>query len=98
MGERITVLKRDGNWWTGKIGDRTGTFPNNYVQKIDNVNFENNKNCFFLFYFLKPLQEAAIAIAPFHTKDEGRLSFDKGQMIFIRKKGDKGWYQGEVRV
>jgi len=36
-GERITVLKRDGDWWTGKIGDRTGTFPNNYVQNIENV-------------------------------------------------------------
>lgn len=55
MGERIIVLKRDGDWWTGKIGDRTGTFPNNYVQKIDNVNFQK-KNFFFfvliiLFFF-----------------------------------------------
>jgi hypothetical protein len=80
IGERIIVLKREGDWWTGKIGDRTGTFPNNYVQKIDN-----------------PLQETAVAIAPFHTNDEGRLSFDQGQMIYIRKKGDKGWYQGEIR-
>ncbi|CAF2785369.1 unnamed protein product, partial [Rotaria sp. Silwood2] len=30
--ERIIVLKREGDWWTGKIGDRIGTFPNNYVQ------------------------------------------------------------------
>jgi hypothetical protein len=36
-GDRIMVLKRDGEWWTGQIGDRTGTFPNNYVQKIDTV-------------------------------------------------------------
>lgn len=34
IGEHITVIKRDGDWWTGRIGDRTGTFPNNYVQKI----------------------------------------------------------------
>ncbi len=51
-GERIIVLKRDGDWWTGKIGDRTGTFPNNYVQKIDNVNFDEKKNQTFLFDFL----------------------------------------------
>ena len=35
VGERIIVLKYDGDWWTGQIGDRTGLFPNNYVQKID---------------------------------------------------------------
>ncbi|CAF1069901.1 unnamed protein product [Adineta steineri] len=80
INERIIVLKREGEWWTGKIGDRIGTFPNNYVQKVDN-----------------PLQETATAIAPFHTNDEGRLSFEQGQIIYIRKKGDKGWYQGEIR-
>ena len=48
--------------------------------------------------FLKPLLETAIAIAPFQTNEEGRLSFDQGQIIYIRKKGDKGWYQGEIRV
>jgi hypothetical protein len=37
VGERIIVIKRDGDWWTGQIGDRTGTFPYNYVQKIENV-------------------------------------------------------------
>ena len=42
VGERIIVLKRDGNWWTGKIGDRTGTFPNNYVQRVDNVSSNRN--------------------------------------------------------
>ncbi|CAF0882259.1 unnamed protein product [Rotaria sordida] len=79
-GERIIVLKREGDWWTGKVGDRTGTFPNNYVQKVET-----------------PLLETAIAIAPFQTQDEGRLPFGIGQLIYIRKKGDKGWYQGEIR-
>ena len=44
------------------------------------------------------LQETAMATAPFYTADDGRLSFDRGQLIYIRKKGDKGWYQGEIRV
>ncbi|CAF5034367.1 unnamed protein product, partial [Rotaria socialis] len=78
---RIVVLQRDGDWWTGKIGDRTGTFPNNYVQKVG-----------------ASQQEVAVAIAPFHTNEEGRLSFDQGQLIYVTKKGDKGWYQGEIRV
>lgn len=37
VGDRITVIKRDGDWWTGCIGDRVGTFPNNYVQKIEPI-------------------------------------------------------------
>ncbi|UJR27176.1 hypothetical protein I4U23_008472 [Adineta vaga] len=65
VGEHIIVLKRDGDWWTGQIGERTGTFPNNYVQKIGNI------------------EEIAIAI---------------DQTIFITKKDDNGWYQGEVRL
>lgn len=31
-GEYIVVTKKDGDWWTGTIGDRTGVFPSNYVQ------------------------------------------------------------------
>ncbi|CAB3252222.1 unnamed protein product [Arctia plantaginis] len=32
-GERIEVIRRDGDWWTGRIGIRTGIFPSNYVTK-----------------------------------------------------------------
>lgn len=32
VGERILVIKKDGDWWTGMIGNRTGIFPSNYVQ------------------------------------------------------------------
>lgn len=31
--EIIKVIKKEGDWWTGVIGDRTGIFPSNYVQK-----------------------------------------------------------------
>lgn len=30
------VIKKDGDWWTGVIGNRTGIFPANYVQPTDN--------------------------------------------------------------
>lgn len=33
-GEYITVIKKDGDWWTGQIGTRTGIFPSNYVQEV----------------------------------------------------------------
>lgn len=31
-GEQIRVIKKEGDWWTGVIGNRTGIFPSNYVQ------------------------------------------------------------------
>lgn len=34
-GEIIIVVKKDGDWWTGKVGDNVGIFPSNYVQKYD---------------------------------------------------------------
>ncbi|KAJ6261288.1 hypothetical protein Dda_3957 [Drechslerella dactyloides] len=36
-GEIITIIKRTdskNDWWTGKIGDRTGIFPSNYVEAV----------------------------------------------------------------
>lgn len=35
QGETITVIKKDGDWWTGTIDDRSGLFPSNYVQKVE---------------------------------------------------------------
>ncbi|XP_075153017.1 dynamin associated protein 160 isoform X2 [Haematobia irritans] len=34
-GEMVMVIKKEGDWWTGTIGNRTGMFPSNYVQKAD---------------------------------------------------------------
>ena len=31
-GEEIEVLKKEGDWWSGRIGSRVGTFPFNYVK------------------------------------------------------------------
>lgn len=31
----VTVIKKDGDWWTGTIGTRSGVFPSNYVQKAE---------------------------------------------------------------
>lgn len=36
-GEVVTVLKKDGDWWTGKLKNNVGIFPSNYVQKLDVV-------------------------------------------------------------
>ena len=34
-GEVITVTKKEADWWTGYIGDRTGIFPANYVTEYE---------------------------------------------------------------
>ncbi|KAJ8965768.1 hypothetical protein NQ314_003909 [Rhamnusium bicolor] len=41
-GEVIAVLKKEGDWWTGKIGNSVGIFPSNYVQKVDLSSSTNN--------------------------------------------------------
>lgn len=32
QGDVITVTKKEGDWWTGTVGGRTGVFPSNYVK------------------------------------------------------------------
>ncbi|XP_050307151.1 intersectin-1 isoform X3 [Anthonomus grandis grandis] len=34
-GDIIAVVKKEGDWWTGKLNDNVGIFPSNYVQKVD---------------------------------------------------------------
>lgn len=43
-GDVITVLKKEGDWWTGKLKDVVGIFPSNYVQKYEGV-------CIIYYYF-----------------------------------------------
>ena len=40
-GEIILVTKAQRDWWIGSIGERTGTFPANYVVEVeDEVSFK----------------------------------------------------------
>ena len=36
-GEQVKVTKKESEWWTGQIGDRTGMFPFNYVELAGGV-------------------------------------------------------------
>lgn len=38
VGEVIYVIKKEGDWWTGVIGNNTGMFPANYVQIFSDNN------------------------------------------------------------
>lgn len=35
QGDLILVTKKDGDWWTGTVGDKSGVFPSNYVRLKD---------------------------------------------------------------
>ena len=51
QGDYITITKKDADWWTGSIGDRTGIFPANYVKKVDTPQVFA-VNCYSLYYIL----------------------------------------------
>ncbi|CAH1112689.1 unnamed protein product [Psylliodes chrysocephalus] len=84
-GEVIGVVKKDGDWWTGKLNGAVGIFPSNYVQKVDVV--VKTK---------KP--EIASVIAPYQSTSPEQLSLARGQLIMIRKKTDSGWWEGELQA
>ncbi|CAH0548139.1 unnamed protein product [Brassicogethes aeneus] len=84
-GEMIAVVKKDGDWWTGKLGNSVGIFPSNYVQKVD-VIMKSKK------------PEIAQVIAPYQATSTEQLSLARGQLIMIRKKTDSGWWEGELQA
>ncbi|EPY74940.1 intersectin-2 [Camelus ferus] len=81
-GEEILVTQKDGEWWTGSIGDRTGIFPSNYVKPKDQESFgsasksgTSNK---------KP--EIAQVTSAYVASGSEQLSLAPGQLILILKK------------
>ncbi|XP_016064438.1 PREDICTED: intersectin-2 isoform X1 [Miniopterus natalensis] len=93
-GEEILVTQKDGEWWTGSIGDRTGIFPSNYVKPKDHESFgsaiksgTSNK---------KP--EIAQVTSAYAASGSEQLSLAPGQLILILKKNTSGWWQGELQA
>ncbi|CAG4980589.1 unnamed protein product [Parnassius apollo] len=70
-GERIEVLRRDGDWWTGRIGTRSGIFPSNYVTK-DTIT-SGNEPISTIPEAAEPLPEAE-AVFPTSTASEAPVA------------------------
>ncbi|XP_025267864.1 intersectin-1 isoform X9 [Camponotus floridanus] len=87
QGEVILVIKKEGDWWTGCVGDKTGIFPSNYVEKCDAPNQRGGR---------KP--EIVQVIAPYQATSAEQLDLQRGQLIMIRKKTDSGWWEGELQA
>lgn len=64
MGEHIKVIKKDGDWWTGSVGNRIGIFPSNYVQPATGSDYnENTQNgsTAYVTEIIEPKQMQSIA-------------------------------------
>jgi len=35
QGDIVMVTRKEGDWWTGMVGGKTGVFPSNYVKPRD---------------------------------------------------------------
>ncbi|XP_041043901.1 intersectin-2-like isoform X2 [Carcharodon carcharias] len=93
-GEIVLVTKKEGEWWTGIIEDRTGVFPSNYVKPKDPEGSSSSGRAGTL---NKKPEIAQVAIAYTATGTE-QLSLTPGQLILILKKNASGWWQGELQA
>ncbi|XP_067344723.1 intersectin-2b isoform X2 [Channa argus] len=88
-GDVILVTKREGEWWNGSIGDRTGLFPSNYVKpKESDTSSTSGKK--------KP--EIAKVVRPYSSTGPEQLDLEIGQLILILSKNVSGWWLGELQA
>ncbi|GIY06586.1 intersectin-1 [Caerostris darwini] len=108
VGETILVTKKEGDWWTGTIGNKTGIFPSNYVQKAEgqgsvSSEYETKNDVSFQSMSIEGAKgfrrgEIVTVLAPYKATGPEQISLEKGQLIQVRKKTPNGWWEGEVQV
>uniref|UniRef100_A0A673C6P2 Intersectin 2b n=1 Tax=Sphaeramia orbicularis TaxID=375764 RepID=A0A673C6P2_9TELE len=88
-GDVILVAKKDGEWWNGSIGDRTGVFPSNYVKpkEADTSSMSGKK---------KP--EIAQVIRAHSSTGPEQLHLEPNQLILVLGKNPSGWWLGELQA
>merc|ERR1739842_291290 len=64
-GEQVKVTKKESEWWTGRIGDRTGMFPYNYVE-LDASDAP---------------EEVYVAVFDYQSEEPGDLCFSAGEQV-----------------
>ncbi|XP_060090296.1 intersectin-1 isoform X1 [Heteronotia binoei] len=94
QGDLILVTKKDGDWWTGTLGEKSGVFPSNYVRLKDSeVPGTTGKTG-----SLGKKPEIAQVIASYTATGPEQLTLAPGQLILIRKKNPGGWWEGELQA
>lgn len=94
QGDVILVTKKDGDWWTGTVGDKTGVFPSNYVRLKD----AEGSGAAGKTGSLGKKPEIAQVIASYTATGPEQLTLAPGQLILIRKKNPGGWWEGELQA
>uniref|UniRef100_A0A8B9H6W5 Intersectin 2a n=1 Tax=Astyanax mexicanus TaxID=7994 RepID=A0A8B9H6W5_ASTMX len=87
----VLVTEKEGEWWRGSIGDKSGLFPSNYVKPKDSDVCLNRCSV-----HKKP--EIAQVIAACITTTPEQLSLTTGQLILILHKNSCGWWLGELQA
>ncbi|XP_041351403.1 intersectin-1-like isoform X5 [Gigantopelta aegis] len=86
-GDMILVTKTDEPWWTGTLGNQTGIFPGSYVKSVE---IQPDQK-------MSKKTEIATVIAPYQATGTGQLSLELGNLIQIRQKSPRGWWEGELQ-
>uniref|UniRef100_A0A668AHH9 Intersectin 2b n=1 Tax=Myripristis murdjan TaxID=586833 RepID=A0A668AHH9_9TELE len=91
-GDVILVSQKEGEWWNGSIGDRTGLFPSNYVKpKETDVRRTSSITG-------KKKPEIAQVTSSYSSTGAEQLNLAPGQLILILSKNTSGWWLGELQA
>lgn len=96
QGDIVMVTRKEGDWWTGMVGGKTGVFPSNYVKPRDSASESLGPAGKTGSLGKKP--EIAQVIAPYSATGAEQLTLAPGQLILIRKKNPGGWWEGELQA
>ncbi|TMS04595.1 Intersectin-1 [Larimichthys crocea] len=96
QGDVVMVTRKEGDWWTGMVGGKTGVFPSNYVKPRDSASESLGPAGKTGSLGKKP--EIAQVIAPYSATGAEQLTLAPGQLILIRKKNPGGWWEGELQA
>uniref|UniRef100_A0A3Q3WIF9 Intersectin-1 n=1 Tax=Mola mola TaxID=94237 RepID=A0A3Q3WIF9_MOLML len=96
QGDIVVVTRKEGDWWTGMVGGKTGVFPSNYVKPRDSTSEPLGPAGKMGSLGKKP--EIAQVIAPYSATGAEQLTLAPGQLILIRKKNPGGWWEGELQA
>ncbi|XP_029926116.1 intersectin-1 isoform X1 [Myripristis murdjan] len=96
QGDIVMVTRKEGDWWTGVVGGKTGVFPSNYVKPRDSSSESLGPAGKTGSLGKKP--EIAQVIAPYSATGAEQLTLAPGQLILIRKKNPGGWWEGELQA
>ncbi|XP_013878187.1 intersectin-1 [Austrofundulus limnaeus] len=96
QGDIVLVSRKEGDWWTGTVGGKTGVFPSNYVKPCDSSSESLGAAGKTGSLGKKP--EIAQVIAAYTATGAEQLTLAPGQLILIRKKNPGGWWEGELQA